>query len=79
MGAGRTLSGQSKSMGGLTGQVTGAGSGSAPYQIGSGLKLVENVLSVDVADTVEKDNSKPVTSGAVYMELGNVEALLANL
>lgn len=73
------MSGQSKSMGGLTGQVTGTGGGSAPYQIGSGLKLEENVLSVDVADTVEKDNSKPVTSGAVYMELGNVEALLANL
>lgn len=79
MRAGRILSGHSEGTGNLTGKVTGAGSGSVPYQIGSGLKLVENVLCVDVADTVEKDNSKPVTSGAVYMELGNVEALLANL
>ena len=31
------------------------------------------------ADAVEEDNTRPVTSAAVYTELGNVEALLANI
>ena len=34
---------------------------------------------VDTASAVEEDNTKPVTSAAVYMELGNVEALLSNI
>lgn len=55
------------------------GGGGADYQIGPGLKLENNVLSVDTVDQVLKDNTKPVTSGAVYMELGNVEALLASI
>ena len=55
------------------------GGGGTDYQIGPGLKLENNVLSVDTVDQVLEDNTKPVTSGAVYMELGNVEALLANI
>lgn len=49
------------------------------YIIGDGLKLENGVLSVDTVDQVIEDNTKPVTSGAVYMELGNVEVLLANI
>lgn len=49
------------------------------YKIGDGLVLQGGVLSVDTAKEVEEDNTKPVTSGAVYMQLGNVEALLANI
>lgn len=49
------------------------------YKIGDGLILQGGVLSVDTAKEVEADNTKPVTSGAVYMQLGNVEALLANI
>ena len=49
------------------------------YIIGDGLKLENGVLSVDTVNQVLEDNTKPVTSGAVYMELGNVEALLANI
>lgn len=51
------------------------------YNIGPGLKLDEetNTLSVDTADTVEKDNTKPVTSAAVYTEVGNINALLATI
>lgn len=51
------------------------------YQIGAGLKLDEktNTLSVDTADVVEQDNTKPVTSAAVHTEIGNIEALLAAL
>lgn len=51
------------------------------YNIGSGLMLdpKTNTLSVDTADAVEKDNTKPVTSAAVFVEIGNIEALLAAL
>lgn len=59
---------------------TGGGSGGG-YNIGSGLKLdaETNTLSVDTADAVEKDNTKPVTSAAVYTEVGNINALLATI
>ena len=58
--------------GALKGQLGGtAGGGGIPYQIGAGLKVEENVLMVDTA--------KPVTSAAVYVEIGNIEALLASL
>lgn len=58
----------------------GSGSGGG-YNIGDGLKLdtMTNTLSVDTADKVEKDNTKPVTSAAVYTEVGNINALLAAL
>ena len=51
------------------------------YQIGAGLKLDEktNTLSVDTADVVEQDNTKPVFSEEVDSEIGNIEALLAAL
>lgn len=41
------------------------------YNIGAGLKLdaETNTLSVDTANAVEKDNTKPVTSAAVYTAL----------
>ena len=56
----------------------GSGGG---YNIGSGLKLdaATNTLSVDTAAAVEKDNTKPVTSAAVYTEVGNINALLATI
>ena len=59
---------------------SGGGSGGG-YTIGEGLKLdaATNTLSVDTADTVEKDNTKPVTSAAVYTEVGNINALLATI
>lgn len=55
--------------------------GSGGYRIGTGLKLdtKTNTLSVDTAEAVEQDNTKPVTSAAVYTEIGNIEALLAAL
>ena len=62
----------------LAGKLGGSGGGPS-YQIGDGLKVVEGVLMVDTAEAVERDNTKPVTSGAVYMQLGNVEALLKTI
>ena len=57
------------------------GSGGEGYTIGDGLKLdaATNTLSVDTAAAVEKDNTKPVTSAAVYTEVGNINALLATI
>lgn len=46
-------------------------------EIGDGLKFFGGKLVVDTADNVEQDNTKPVTSAAVYTEIGNIEALLA--
>lgn len=47
--------------------------------IGGGLRYDNGRLVVDTADKVERDNTRPVTSAAVHMELGNIEALLAAL
>ena len=57
------------------------GSGGGGYTIGEGLKLdaATNTLSVETAAAVEKDNTKPVTSAAVYTEVGNINALLATI
>ena len=49
-------------------------------KIGDNLKITEEgVLSVDTAEAVEQDNTKPVTSAAVYTAKSNIEALLGNL
>ncbi|MCD8036031.1 MAG: hypothetical protein LUE88_01415 [Clostridiales bacterium] len=49
-------------------------------KVGENLKIgTDGTLSVDTAQTVEEDNTKPVTSGVVYMEIGNIEILLENI
>lgn len=61
---------------------TGGGSGTGGgYIIGAGLRLDPegNVLSVDTADAVEQDNTRPVTSAAVYTTVGSIDALLATI
>lgn len=55
---------------------TGGGGG---YVIGSGLKLDANILSVDTINDVVEDNTQPITSGAVYTEVGNIETLLKTI
>ena len=57
----------------------GSSSGGQSYEIGDGLKLEGNKLSVDTATEVEQDNTKPVTSAAVYAQIGNIAALLAEI
>lgn len=57
-----------------------AGSGGGiTFEIDETLKLENGILSVNTADEVEKDNSLPVTSAAVYTEVGNINALLATI
>lgn len=55
--------------------------GGGGYTIGPGLKLdlESNILSVDTAEIVEQDNTRPVTSAAVYTTVGNINALLATI
>lgn len=49
-----------------------------PFEtIGGNLKVVGGALTVDTAEAVEEDNTKPITSAAVYTEVGNIAALLA--
>lgn len=36
-------------------------------------------LDVDVTENIEQNNMKPITSGAVYREIGNIEALLGTI
>lgn len=49
------------------------------YAIGDGLKVENGKLSVDTATAAEQDNTKPITSGAVYTAVGNINALLATI
>lgn len=49
-------------------------------RIGENLKITDaGVLSVDAADAVEQGNMKPITSAAVYVEIGNINALLETI
>lgn len=51
-----------------------------PFEdIGDGLKVVNNTLMVDTADNAEQDNTKPITSAAVYTEIGNIDILLQTI
>lgn len=58
-----------------------AGGGGPLWNIGEGLKLDTSTgtLSVDTATAVEPSNTKPITSAAVYTEVGNINALLATI
>lgn len=49
------------------------------YAIGDGLKIVDGKLTVDTATEVEQDNTKPITSAAVYTTVGNIEVLLETI
>ena len=62
-------------------EVRQTGGGGTAYTIGHGLKLDAkiNTLSVDTADKMEQDNTLPITSAAVYVEVGNINALLKTI
>ena len=48
-------------------------------EIGEGLKADGGKLVVDTTDKIEQGNIKPVTSAAVYTEIGNINAILASI
>lgn len=64
---------------GDTGGEAGGDSGGMSYQIGYGLKVVDNTLMVDSVDNFEGDNSLPATAALVQSTVGNIEILLAAL
>ena len=54
--------------------------GGFPYQIGNGLKVTGgDTLEVNAANSVEQDNTLPITSAAVYTTVGNIEILLGTI
>lgn len=49
-------------------------------KVGDGLKVTqEGRLSVDAAGQAEQDNTRPITSAAVYAEIGNINSLLETI
>lgn len=53
--------------------------GGAKLTAGENIEIVDNVISVQTAPNVEKDNTKPITSAAVYTEVGNINILLQTI
>lgn len=49
------------------------------WTVGHGLKLEENVLSVNSVDDFNGDNTLPITAAAVLTITGNIEALLKTI
>ena len=48
-------------------------------KVGENLKIYEGVLSVETTNDAEEDNTKPMTSAGVYVELGNINILLSKI
>ena len=57
----------------------GEGGGGTEFETDESLILKDGILSVNTADVVEENNTLPVTSAAVYTEVGNINALLATI
>lgn len=55
------------------------GVASVSFETDATLRFVDGVLGVNTASAVEQDNTLPVTSDAVYTEIGNINALLATI
>lgn len=48
--------------------------------VGNNLSVTENgTLSVDMAEDIEKDNTRPISSAQVYTSIGNINALLGEI
>lgn len=70
----------------LTGNLTGEDLhlGDAAFPSGGSAgdllgKTGEGVGWITPANAVEQDNTRPITAAAVYMEVGNIQALLATI
>lgn len=60
-------------------QMSMSGGEAVSLSIGHGLKWESGALCVDCADAVETDNTLPVTSAAVAVEVGNIAVLLGTI
>lgn len=57
----------------------GGSNGSSSLIAGDNIDITDGVISVQTAPNVEKDNTKPITSAAVYTEVGNINILLQTI
>lgn len=57
----------------------GPGGTGANLMPGENIDITDGVISVITTDEVEEDNTKPVTSAAVYTEVGNIGVLLKTI
>ena len=57
----------------------GTGGSAINLEPGENIKIEDNVISVVTTDEVEADNTKPITSAAVYTEVGNINILLQTI
>ena len=48
-------------------------------KVGENLSIEEGVLSVETTNNAEEDNTKPMTSAGVYIQLGNINELLEKI
>lgn len=60
-------------------QAGGGSGGGTTFTTDDTLTLENGVLSVNTAETVEQDNTLPVTSAAVHVAVGNIEVLLQTI
>lgn len=56
-----------------------SGGGGANFETDHTLTLKDGVLKVNTANDAEADNTLPITAGAVYTQLGNIEILLETI
>lgn len=64
----------------IAGNITpGGGGGGTSFTTDETLTLENGVLSVNTADSVEQDNTLPITSAAVHTTVGNIEILLSTI
>lgn len=60
--------------------VSGGGTGGGvQFETDETLSLKDGILRVNTAKAVEKDNTLPITSAAVFTEVGNINALLETI
>lgn len=58
----------------------GSGGGTTNLKAGENINITDDgVISVVTTDEVEQDNTKPITSAAVYTEVGNIGVLLKTI
>ena len=57
----------------------GGGGGGTSFTTDETLILENGVLRVNTAQDVEQDNTLPITSAAVYTEIGNIDSLLKSI
>lgn len=71
-----TDTGEWETVGGVGG---GVGGGGLSFETDETLTLEDGILRVNTADRMEEDNTLPITSAAVFTEVGNINALLATI